>query len=243
MKWKVTLLLVLIALPGVIATSWLALPLLIDVSKITVPLQTLQIVAAAQSGLLVFIAAFIGTIITQRVGLSSPAISALAGGGKLLKVLRPQLVPGFVGGFIGALVIVSFYVFLPESLRSVQPDKPLPLTVRVLYGGITEEILLRWGLMSLLVWVASKVLQKDQQHPTPGIMYLAIVLSALAFGLSHLPSVALSVPALSVTIVAYITIGNTVFGLVAGYLFWRYGLEAAIAAHVSAHLLAYIIGG
>jgi NAD(P)-dependent dehydrogenase (short-subunit alcohol dehydrogenase family) len=29
----------------------------------------------------------------------------------------------------------------------------------MLYGGITEEILMRWGLMSLLVWIAWKVLK------------------------------------------------------------------------------------
>jgi hypothetical protein len=243
MKWKVTALLVLIALPGVVATSWLALPLLVDVSKIPVPLQTLQIATAVQSALLVMVAALIGATVAQRVGLSSPAISALAGGGNVLEALRPQLVPGLVGGCIGAIVIAGFYALSPESLRSVQPDTPLPLVVRVLYGGITEEVLVRWGLMSVMVWVGWKVLQKDLQRPTPGVMWAAIGLSALVFGLSHIPSVAQSMPELSASVAAYITIGNAVFGLVAGYLFWRYGLEAAIAAHVAAHVLTFIVRG
>jgi hypothetical protein len=44
-------------------------------------------------------------------------------------------------------------------------------------------------------------------------------------------------------VVAYVTIGNALFGVVAGYLFWRYGLEAAIAAHVSAHVLTFLVRG
>lgn len=61
--------------------------------------------------------------------------------------------------------------------------------------------------------------------------------------LAALPSVAQSMPAWSASVVARITFGNALFGLVAGYLFWRYGLEAAIAAHVSAHVVAFGVRG
>ncbi|AIE76053.1 CPBP family intramembrane glutamic endopeptidase [Synechocystis sp. PCC 6714] len=243
MKWKVTALLVLIALPGVVATSWLALPLLVDVSKITVPLEILQIATAVQSTVLVTVAALIGATVAQKVGLSTPTISALASGGKVFEALRPQLLPGLIGGCIGAAIIVCFYALLPESLRSVQLEAPLPLVVRVLYGGITEEVLVRWGLMTLIAWIGWKVLQRKLPRPTQSVMVAAIVLSSLVFGLSHVPSVAQLLPELLLSVVAYITIGNALFGLVAGYLFWSYGLEAAIVAHVSAHLLAFIIHG
>lgn len=243
MKVKIAGLLVLMALPGVFATSWLALPLLVDVSRTPVPLQTLQIAAAAQGTLLVLVAALIGASAAPGVGLSAPALSAIAGGSGVVDALRPQLVPGFVGGCIGAVVIVGFHAFAPESLRAAQPETRLPLAVRVLYGGITEEVLVRWGLMTALAWAGWRVLQSDLQQPSPSVVWAAIAVSALVFGLSHLPSVAQSMPAWSASVVAYITLGNALFGLVAGYLFWRYGLEAAIAAHASAHALAFIVRG
>lgn len=241
MKWKIAALLVLVALPGVVAAAWLALPLLVDLSAIPVPLETLQLAAALQSTLLVMAAAFLGASAAPRVGVSAPAISAIAGGGGVLDAWRPQLVPGFVGGCIGAVVIVAFYAFAPEPLRAVQPEAPLPLTVRVLYGGITEEVLMRWGLMTAIAWLGWRILQRDAQRPSAAVMWAAIAVSALLFGLSHLPAVAQSLPALSASVVAYTTIGNALFGVVAGYLFWRYGLEAAIVAHVSAHVLAFLI--
>jgi hypothetical protein len=44
---------------------------------------------------------------------------------------------------------------------------------------------------------------------------------------------------LSSPVVTYVIGGNAVFGVVAGWLFWRFGLEAAILAHAIAHVVAY----
>lgn len=243
MKWRVAALLVLIALPGVVVTSWLALPLLSDASTLPVPLETLQIATAIQGAILVIIAALIGAVLAPKVGLSAPAMFAIVRGGGVLKALRPQLVPGFVGSFIGAAVILGFYAFAPSAFNAIQPETPMPLLVRILYGGITEEVLIRWGLMSAMVWAGWRVLNRDLQQPSSGVMWVAIALSAFVFGVSHLPSVTPSLPEMSGYLAAYITIGNAFFGLVAGYLFWRYGLEAAIVAHVSAHVLVFAVRG
>lgn len=37
--------------------------------------------------------------------------------------------------------------------------------------------------------------------------------------------------------IAYVIVANSIFGLIAGYLYWQKGLEAAIIAHMSAHLV------
>jgi hypothetical protein len=39
-------------------------------------------------------------------------------------------------------------------------------------------------------------------------------------------------------IVGFVLVGNTAFGLVADWLYARHGLEAALIAHVLAHLLS-----
>jgi hypothetical protein len=243
MKLKVTLLLLLVALPGVVATSWLALPLLVDASTLSVPLQTLQLASALQSTLLVLVAAFVGASAAPRVGVTAPAVFAIAGGGRVIEALRPQIAPGLTGGCIGAAVIVAFHAFAPDALTTVQPATPLPLAVRVLYGGMTEEVLVRWGLMTALAWAGWRIFQQDRQAPSVSVMWTAVVVSALVFGVSHLPAAAQALPAMPAFVAAYITLGNALFGVVAGYLFWRHGLEAAIAAHVCAHLFAFSIRG
>ncbi|MFB2717194.1 CPBP family glutamic-type intramembrane protease [Marinobacter shengliensis] len=243
MNWRLAFLVALVAIPGPIAIAWLALPMLIDTDNLAVPLQTLQIATAAQSIVLVALASGLGTFLSAKVGLRAPVIEALAKRGDCLSALAPQLIPGVIGGILGAAVIVGFYEFSPRALAALQTTDSIPLAARVLYGGITEEVLIRWGLMTTLVWLAWRVLQRGEGAPSSTVVWLGIGISALLFGVSHVPSVVAAVGSVPLTIVAYITLGNALFGLVAGILFWRYGLEAAITAHVIAHVIAYAIHG
>jgi hypothetical protein len=117
------------------------------------------------------------------------------------------------------------------------------MSVRLLYGGITEEVLMRWGLMSMLVWLGWKLLQAGRGRPTSLVMWIAIGLTGLVFGLTHLPVLmALNVPIASAVLTA-VVVGNAAFGMVAGFLFWRFGLEAAIVSHCCAHMLAFLVVG
>lgn len=83
--------------------------------------------------------------------------------------------------------------------------------------------------MTILVWLGWRLFQRGKAAPSGTVVWLGIGISALLFGVSHVPSVVAAVGSVPLTIVAYITLGNALFGLVAGILFWRYGLEAAIA--------------
>jgi hypothetical protein len=63
----------------------------------------------------------------------------------------------------------------------------IPLVSKLLYGGIVEELLLRWSLMSLLVWVAWRL--AGRPAPVPGWVYgIGLVASALLFAVGHLPA-------------------------------------------------------
>jgi membrane protease YdiL (CAAX protease family) len=50
------------------------------------------------------------------------------------------------------------------------------------YGGIVEEILLRWGVMTLLAWAGWRVLQHGKGTPRPAIIWTASIIAALLFG-------------------------------------------------------------
>lgn len=244
MRWALAFILVALALPGVIATSWLVLPQLVDPAAMPVPLETLQVAAAAQGALFVLIAAVLGSALGDKVGLHAPVLSAAIGRGGVVDAWRPQILPGLAGGVIGAAIIVAFYAFSPEPLaEAVQGRGAVPLAARILYGGITEEVLMRWGLMTVFVWVGWRLFQRGAGKPSDVVVWLAIAASALLFGISHLPSVAGGLVALPASVIVYVTLGNAIFGVVAGYLFWRNGLEAAIAAHILAHAFAYMVRG
>ena len=116
---------------------------------------------------------------------------------------------------------------------------PRSLLVAVLYGGITEEIFMRWSLMTLLVWSGWRFLQKSSGQPSSGVVWAAIVVSAVIFGAGHLPTTRILLGHLTGIAIASVIAGGAVFGVVVGYLYWRYGLEAAMVCHAVSHLLAY----
>ncbi len=104
---------------------------------------------------------------------------------------------------------------------------------RFLYGGITEEILVRFGFMTLLVWLAFKI-TKNLNDLT---YWVGIVLASLLFAIGHFPTVFSVVANPSASFLTYIMVGNSIAGLFFGWLYWRKGLEAAIIAHIMTHVV------
>ncbi|MGB8716005.1 MAG: CPBP family glutamic-type intramembrane protease, partial [Rhodanobacteraceae bacterium] len=103
--------------------------------------------------------------------------------------------------------------------------------VAISYGRITEELMLRYGLMTLLVWVGARV----WTTLPPRLYFGASLVSAFLFGAGHLPAMAALIPLTPIVILR--TVGlNALLGLAFGLLFWRRGLEHAMVAHVATHL-------
>lgn len=233
----------IIGAPGVVAAGLLALPALVGPGTPGVSLATLQAASLLQGLLLLLAAVVAGAHLAPAAGLASPALAAGLAGQPVLPVLRAQWRPALWGGLAGALLVAGFAILGPW-LAVLPADRPAtPLLVRLLYGGITEEILMRWGLMSVIAAAARRLLARHRDGLAPGAAAAAIGLSALAFGLSHLPAAAATLGALTATTAAVIVAGNATFGLVAGYLYWKHGLEAAIGAHLLAHLAAFAVTG
>ena len=212
-----------------------------DVLTITPALKLLSLV---QPSLILAVAVVIGVTLAPRVGLSAPAAEALATGGNIFTSLRSQFAPGVLGGLTGGICIVLISLLTKPFLSTVVVDRigkfsrVLPLPTRILYGGITEELLLRWGFMTLIVWAAWRVLQKGENHPTSAYFVGAILLSSLVFGVAHLPVAYMLLPDFfGGALVLFVILANSAFGIVAGYLYWKRGLESAMIAHIFCHLL------
>lgn len=223
-------------LPGVIAMAWLGLPGLLEGTTLPAPLWVLGLVSAIQSALLLALAAFAGAALAPKVGLGAPVIAAWVESRPTWRVLQTRLLPGALGGLLGGALLGLLVQHAPQAADPLQRVS-LPLAVRLLYGGITEEVLVRWGLMSAIVWVLWRIFQQGSSKPLGTVVWMAIAGSALLFGAGHLPAAMALVGTPSLDLVVYVVGANASFGLIAGYLFWRFGLESAMVAHLLAHLV------
>ena len=204
------------------------------------PMSVIVLISAAQSALFLFCMVWLGSAFSSRVGLEAPLISSFSKSETILKKLRSIFVPSVLWGLVGGLFLVTFSWFslplLPNEFVEVGSKFAPPWYAKVLYGGITEEILIRWGLMSFLVWGSFRATQSGSGAIGKHNYIIGIVVASLIFGAGHLPALFALTSSSSPLLISYIIIGNAGFGLIAGFLFWKRGLESAILSHITAHI-------
>jgi hypothetical protein len=213
-----------------------------------IPMAMIRLLSVVQPGVLVGIAAFVGAVLAPKLGLSAPACQALAEKRPFFAALRPQILPGVIGGAIAAPSMIGCWLLWKPLLAPSFTQKVtefshmLPPATRLLYGGITEEVLLRWGFMTFLVWLVWKLFQKEKGIPRPGYVVAAIFLSAVVFGAGHLPIATSLNGSPNLALISYVIVANSIFGIIAGFLYWKKGLESAIIAHMLTHV-GFLLSG
>ena len=239
-KWRLWVALWLLGLPGIVALVWALVPTLAaHRAVLPLPLWAMVLLSGLQPSVLLGLSVWAGVALAHRVGLAAPAVRAWLQGQSVGPALRPQWLPGLLGGVAGGLWLWALSFVAPAPLRAAGVQSEMGLAVKLLYGGVTEELLMRWGVMSLLLWLGWRVFQRGRGAPRAALVAAAVVLSALLFALGHLPAAQAAAGGVTPAVLAFVLVGNTTFGLVAGALFARYGLEAAILAHLLTHALSH----
>ncbi|MDY6939427.1 MAG: CPBP family intramembrane glutamic endopeptidase [Cyanobacteriota bacterium] len=211
------------------------------------PLPLLVVLSLLQPVILLAIATTLGIFLSKPLGLRSHLCNALTAGKTELQAIGSELPLAASSGAIASLVILGVDRVLSTWIREIQtlndamPYNPLMSLAGILYGGITEELIMRWGLMSLLAWMGWWLLQRRRGAPSPGVMWGAIAISTLLFGLGHLPATAAIVPLTPLLILRAIALNG--IGAVFGWLYWQHSLEAAAIAHATSHIVTAIVIG
>jgi hypothetical protein len=248
-NWKAFAVLLVAGLLGVVAV----LPYMMELvgSSIfghatDVSMPTVLTLALVQNGVVLAVTILIGMILSERIGLRMPLIQAWTMGTRA-SVTEAAVLPAVLAGTaVGAtLVAVEALVFLRHLPAAMHPLFAIPLWKRllgsVLYGGITEELVMRLFLVSLVAWLCGRWWRTPGGLPTSGAFWIAIGLVAVLFGLGHLPATSAITP-LTTTLVVRALVLNGIAGIAFGYLYWKHGLEAAMIGHMSAHLMMQIPG-
>ena len=203
------------------------------------PLPVLVLLSALQSLLLLAAAVAGGLALAPRLGLRSHLVEWVDrdhAPGPALR--RESILAVATGAAATALLLIGDRLFRPwtgETVERLEAENPRGAGVTIaglLYGGITEELLLRWGLQSALAWAGRRLFNGAQD----AVMWGAIAVAAVLFGVGHLPALG-AMASLTPALVARTVSLNAIGGLVYGYLYWRHSLEAAMIGHGSGHIL------
>ena len=245
------------ALAGLVGVASLPLVILPTLEALMgagrAPTHSLALLAAlslVQPALLVLVAAFAGAALAPSLGFTS-YLARTNVRTPWAAQLRSAIASGLVVGVV--IVALDIALFRGFALRPIgaQPLRGILQTLAggLLYGGLSEEVMMRFGLMTFVVWLGARLLGRTTAGETasaatrPGsaalpapLFGIAIVVVALVFAAGHLPAAAAVAP-LTAAVVLRILLLNAVAGLVFGWLYWKASLEAAMLAHASVHVV------
>ncbi|MGD9487515.1 MAG: CPBP family intramembrane glutamic endopeptidase [Calditrichaceae bacterium] len=185
---------------------------------------------------------FIGLWVSSRANLGAPLIARFFSKKPINIIKREAILSSILLAAMVALILLGLFEiqkeFYPVANKLSRPSKPFYALVSF-SAGITEEIMFRLGLMSFIITVIQFL--KKVENPSNKIVWTGILISAIFFGLIHLPLsknfVELTPFTISVTM-----IGNLITGSTFGWIFWKRGLLVAILSHVVFDLVFHVIG-
>ena len=231
---------VLVAVPGVIAKFEVTAQTKLPKGKRLPHRGVMLAVALVQTFFLITIASAAGTMLASRVSMGAPFFKSLAAGEPVWPALRTQLLPTLAFGVVGTPVFLAvYYGFFrprldPETVKAIDELRyNLGIWGRLLYGGIVEEILMRWGLMTFLVWLGTWIVG----GPSTAVIWIVILITGVVFGLGHAPGVLTAGAKPSTMFYTTIIFLNLGAGTIFAWLYWQQGLVSAMIGHALFHLL------
>jgi hypothetical protein len=213
----------------------------------TLSAAKLHALMLAQPAVLMLLLTAVGVALARRAGLRSLVADAARGDPvEMPSAARTwKLAAATVAAAV--LVVVADMAFaraFPAAFAGVPQATAVPLAARVgalFYGGVVEELMLRLGVMTALVAAGRRLFLAASARRPALVLWPAIALAAVPFGLLHLPPMAGIAP-LTAPLAARTVLLNAALGLLFGYAYWRYALEYAMLSHALVHVVFGVAG-
>ena len=245
-NWKVLFVLVGLIIPAMFAI----LPYTINVQNVSLGWGTL-VVDRLVNILLISVLGGVGLLLANRIGIGMPFVEAWLKREPIAYRFRQITAIAWISAVV--LVVLAMFlhtvVFDPplnamlDQLGVTIPEEtntpPLYGLLAAISAGITEETLFRLFGLSLLAWLGGLLFHDPDGRPNLIIFWAANILFALAFGAAHLPTEAAIGLPLNPLVITSTLVLNGLGGLIFGWLFWTFGLESAVLAHILADILRH----
>lgn len=216
-------------------------------AELPMPLEQLVAIQILANTIILGLVTGLGLLLARKIGLGLPYLNAITRKEKISRSFRPILLISIIIGVLSGLIILALdvWIFDLDKINVQLPNNIKPPAwqgfLASFYGGITEEVLLRLFLLSLIAWLGSFIIKSEKIKPNLKVLWIANIITAIIFGLGHLPAtVALGLP-MNTFIVTRALVLNGIAGIAFGWLYWTYGLESAMIAHFSADIVLHVL--
>jgi hypothetical protein len=219
----------------------------------SIPVWLLIVLDVLVDSAIIAILGALGLLMASRIGLGMPFIEGWTNKQpiwhRLPKVLAIAIIAGLVAGLV--MIAVDSWGFGPRMQTIIESDS-VTLSEGIkppawqgflvsISAGITEEAMFRLFILTLIAWLGHFISRREDGRPTLAVLWIANLVAAVVFGLAHLPATqTIGLPITPFMIIRAITL-NGLIGLMFGWLYWRFGLGSAMAAHFSVDVLIQVL--
>lgn len=187
--------------------------------------------------ILLLLLAGVGATTAQKAGLKSVVI--LKDQINWQKVARTAAIAIALGMIVALIDHILRNTWRPDDVwdpKTLLEAATLnTLGLGITYGAVTEEILMRWGLMSgLMLWMMKYTTRTNAA-------IIALSFAGLIFAAGHLPALIAADIALTPAMLIRVALINAGLGAWFGWLYFRNNLETAMIGHAGFHLGAFLI--
>ena len=199
--------------------------------------QALMVVTMIQTLVYSFFGWIAGYFMAERLGLMKSF--------RFEKEVLAKVCPVVV---VLGLAFASDYFVMGRMIPEVAADYEKGISVAyfissLTYGGVIEEILLRWFFMSLIALILVMIFARktDKKEIPAWIFVTANVIAALVFSAGHLPATQMFFGRITGLILFRCFLLNGTFALFFGRWFRKYGIQYAMLGHFGIHLISKLI--
>ena len=186
--------------------------------------QALIVVTMVQTLIYSFFGWVVGYFIVDRLGLMKPF--------RFEKTVLAKVCPVII---VLALAFAADYFVMGSLIPEVAADYEKGISVAyficsLTYGGVIEEILLRWFFMGLVALILVMIFaRKTEKNEIPVCIFVtANIIAAFVFSAGHLPATQMFFGRITGLILIRCFLLNGVFALFFGRWFRKYGIQYAM---------------
>ncbi len=238
-NWPLIVVLFCLSIPGVFITMTRLVHFLLPDNTEVLKKKASRLVIF-QALFMVLAMSFAGALLSGRTGLSDPVLVPLLQGKDVLNTFLSSLLPSLTYALICFFVFCFLYYGIVRSILDEQSIEVMAKLLTVLkpdgcllYGGVVEEIIVRWGLMNLVAFFT--MLFTKQINNT--IIFSSIIISGLLFVIGQIPVYIAAGCKPYRRLIYSLVLLSLCQSLFFGIVFWKYGLIAAIISHLFFHIL------
>ena len=234
-----------LAVVALLPYAWTLQAPLLKQYRLPIPLAVLVPLQLLQNAILIGCVVALGMWLAPKVGLGTPLLVEWTTGQPVARrLLRVMPVWALWGVMTAVLILVlDAKLFVPQLPAIAHSEAANPAAwkgfLASFYGGIDEEIFLRFGIMTLLVLGLGRIFRTPECRPSGVAFWLANIITAVLFGLSHLPATAALMPLTKLVVVRALVL-NGISGVVFGVLYWKRGLESAMVSHFAVDIALHV---